>query len=170
MPQVSGEPSSVTLQKQTECIEQVRERTAAIKTEDWPQLERIARRFIQSCDGVYSRQEIANAYGDAATANYEMGRFKEALIQANAGIATHYLETSNHLERVKALFALLQISEAKESFRVTDNLIHLAVERNSEELQTAQSEVERKLFLSIKGLYESQLQALNRYRPQLEKK
>jgi hypothetical protein len=169
--EVNGEePPFATIQEQGECTEQVRERTAAIGAMDWPQLDRIARRFIQSCTGVYTRQEIANAYGDVASANNAMGRFKEALVQANAGIATHYLETSNHLEKVTALFALLQISEAKESFRVADNIIQLAIERNSAELQKARNDSERNLFQANKVLYESQLRAIDRYRPQLGKK
>jgi len=167
LPQVTGTPLSEDSHYEAECIEQINERTAAINVRDWRQLERIAMRFVQSCNGVLPSKEIATAYADAAGANKEMGRFKEALNHANAGIDLNYLVTANHLERMEALFALSQIQEAKDSFRVAEYLIQLAMERNVTELQRVQSDLEKRLVLSEKSLYESQLRFLNKYRPQL---
>ena len=188
---IGEEPSPSSLQEITECTEQIKERTAALQMRDWPQVDRITRRFIQSCSGVSNRRDIASAYGDVAFANFEMGQFDEALAQANAGIATQYLEPSSHLEKVKALLALNKTTEAKEGFKVADHVFHLAIERNNAKLQTARFDFERESHLVDSDLYksklyflkselklleselkylESKLKTLDIYRPLLEKK
>lgn len=162
--ELSGKESSPpSLQEQRECTEQIKERTAAIRMEDWPQLDRIARRFIQSCEGHFDRRDIAYAYGSVASANNEMGRFEEALAQANAGIATYYLEPSNHLEKAKALLALHNMMEAKKAFRIADHVLHLAIERNEQESRNAR-DADKEFYLVHRELYQSELLVLEKYR------
>lgn len=169
--EVSGkEPSTSSLQEKRECIEQMKERTAALVAEDWSQLDTIARRFIRSCSDVLDWRYIADAYGAVASANNEMGHFEEALIQANAGTAEHYFGTSSHIEKLKALFALNRVEEAKKSFRVAERLIHSVIEQNDTDLQKAQTESDRELYLSSNALYQSQLKILDSYRPLLGNK
>jgi hypothetical protein len=165
--ELSGKESSPSsLQDKTECAEQIKERTAAIRMEDWPQLDRIARRFIQSCGGIFGRRDIASAFSSVASANNEMGRFEEALAQANAGIATHYLEPSNHLEKAKALLSLHDMVEAKKAFRIADHVLHLAIEQNEQELRNAR-DADKELHLVHRELYQSEILILEKYRPLL---
>lgn len=170
-PEVRGEArSSASLREMKDCIRQINERTAAIRMGDWAQLDTIARRFIQTCKHVSDRQEIANAYGSVASANFEMGHFEEALSQANAGIATHYLEPTNHVEKVKALYALAKISEGKEAWKRADHVLHLAIEDTRDNLQTSKSDLETEYLRSKASLYQSELAVLDKYHNLLEKK
>lgn len=161
------EAHPLSLLQRKECTEQIRERTAAIRMRDWPQLDIIARRFIQSCTNVNERHDIAYAYGAVALANYEMGHFDEALAQANTGIATHYLEPSNHLEIVRALVALNKLMDAKEAFRVADHVINLAMARNDADLRNAHFDVEPESYKTNHDLFKADLVILDQYRTQL---
>jgi hypothetical protein len=123
---VPGSSSSA----RSECLELFKERVVAFKAEDWQALNTIARRFIDYCPGVYSRRDIATTYGISALSEYEMKRFRDALVQAKAGIAVHYLVPENHLQKVKALVALDNIVEAKEALRVADQIINTVMENH----------------------------------------
>ncbi len=150
-----------------DCTERSRETTVEVQLQNWPQVDTLARDSIRKCSGVYDKREMAKAYSAIALANNEMGRFTEGLAQANTGISMDYQETSNHLEKVRALLALKKIAEAKEAFRIADEIIHLAIKRNDDELRTPRSEEERQMRTTDRTLNHIQLGILDRYRATL---
>ena len=131
---------------------------------DWILLDTIGRRFIESCSRVYDSADIAKAYGAVAAANNQMGHFKEALDQAEAGIAADYLETTSHLEKVKALFALSSLSEAIEAFKIADDVIHFAIKLNDDQIATAKTDYERELYMEENNAHRMECMILEEYR------
>lgn len=170
MMEVSGkEPPNISLQEKKECIGQMEESNAAFSAKDWLQVDIIARRFIQHCSDVEDRRQIADAYADLAIANNELRHFQEALAMALSGITTHYLVTSNHIEKFRALLELHRLDEARSSFKVAESLVRQAMNHNNSDLSEASDESHRALYLSRRGLYRSQLEVIERYRTLLNK-
>src|SRR5215204_653366 len=161
---LGNKDSSVSLEATRKCAEQIQERMLAITMRDWILLDTIGRRFIQACSGAYDRPDIAKAYGVVAAANNEMGHYKEALDQAEAGIEADYLEASSHLEKVKALFALSSTSEAIEAFAVADYVIHLAIRLNDAQIAAAKTDGERELYVEETNAHGIECMILEEYR------
>lgn len=154
-------------QETQDCTERRRETTVEVQLQNWSRVETLARDSIRKCSGVYDNREMAKTYSTVALANNEMGRFTEGLVQANTGISLDDQETSNHLEKVRALLALKKTADAKEAFRIADEVIHLAIKRNDDELRTARSDEERQMLTTDRTLHQIQLGILDRYRATL---
>lgn len=131
---------------------------------DWTLLDRSGRAFIESCTGFYDRSELAKAYGAVASANNELGQYRQALDQAQSGITADYLETSNHLEKVRALFALNRSIEAKEALQVADHVIHVAIKSNDAQMETAHNDHERESYKAESNRQRAQCMVLEEYR------
>jgi len=144
------------------------EQTAALVAEDWNQLDKIARYYIQSCGGGdCDAKSIASAFNNISIANFEMLRFSEALESANSCIEAFYVTPGCHFLKTKALLEMGRISEAQTSFRITEKLVKHCLSKNESELKAAPDSSHRNLYLSEKNLYESVQGALQRLKAQL---
>lgn len=165
LPAQSGtDYSSSSLKQRRECATQLQERSFAITMRDWTLLDQSGRAYIESCSALSERADLAKAYGAVASANNEMGQYREALDQAQAGITADYLETSNHLEKVRALFALNRSIEAKEALEDADHVIHLAIKLNDAHMETAHNDHERESYKEESNRHRAQCMVLEEYR------
>jgi tetratricopeptide (TPR) repeat protein len=157
---VHAQSSVFSEQAKLTCVEQIKERTAALVANDWPQLDRLAKHYVQSCRGAFDAADLSNAFEDIATANFEMLRFLDALEAANSCIKTYYANPGCHLQKVKTLIALDRLVEARGSFRIAERLIKHSLSQNESDLHTARNSVERELYLARKKKYEALLESV----------
>jgi hypothetical protein len=148
---------SASAQTIERCIEQKRERTAAVNARDWPNLDRLSKRYVQSCRGVTGAQDISNAYEDIARANRRRHRAQDALEAANMCVTTYYANPGCHLEKAQAMLALNRLIEARDILDVTERLLKSALTENDLAFRSAYHSLERELHLTIKKNYEAQL-------------
>src|SRR5436190_5626038 len=98
-------PHNVSAQTIQRCTEQLQERTAAMTARDWSSLDKLAKRYVQSCHGVTDALDISTAYEDMAIANLLMNRVQNALEAANSCVTTYYANPGCHLQKARALLA-----------------------------------------------------------------
>lgn len=165
----SGEKDQPKLQvpQVKACIQLTYEGVAALEADDWAQLDRIAKDYIESCHGVLDKAYIANAYGNRSKANYELGNLDEAVIYANQCIDLYYFETSCHVQKFMSLASSGKLSEAKKSFFVAERVLAHAIKRNESNLHQASSDVDRELYKSIDAVHAANLRQIQRYRSML---
>ena len=154
---VHAQSSVFSEQAKLACVEQINEQTAALVANDWPQLDRPAKHYIQSCWGAFDAADLSRAFENIATANFEMLRFLDALEAANSCIKTYYANPGCHLQKVRTLIALDRLVEARDSFRIAERLIKHSLSRNESDLHTARDSLERELYLAKKKEYEALL-------------
>lgn len=139
------------------CAEKTRERTAALVAEDWPQLERLGKIYVQSCRNVVNADFLSSGFEHIAFANLKMLRFIDALDAANSCIETYYPNPGCHILKVRALIELDRIIEARVAFRIAERLVKHSLSVNERELLTARTPAERELYLAKKHHFEALL-------------
>ncbi|MGA2228214.1 MAG: hypothetical protein ABSH41_27590 [Syntrophobacteraceae bacterium] len=151
-----------------ECIEQMKNENAAYAAKDWPQLERIARRVIQSCSGI-DPDIVASAYQNISTACNETNRPKEALDAAVSCIEFSYAYSAGcHIEKIRALMALGRFAEAKASLEIAERLLRQLLSQTELCIRNARSSSERELCNVRKDGYQEDLKYIQLVREKLE--
>ncbi len=161
--------SSVSSRKTKACTLLVAERAAAVKIQDWTQLDKIAQRFITLCSGVLEDRYVADAHGDRSDAHYKLGNFAEALDHANSCIDLFYFATFCHTNKFMILAELGKLEEAKKSFRTAEQVITHAIRQNQLDVDNADNEAERDLYRTIARDYQLSSRTVELYRPLLGK-
>ena len=161
---VAASTHEVSERTKLACVSQMDERTAALTARDWPQLERLAKRYIQSCRDAFDASNVSDAYEDIADAMLGMHHSKEALSAADACISNYYANPSCHVDKVLALLALKRLSAANDAFIIADRLSSHALAQNESDLANATSSSEKASFTARKHKYESQRELLDALR------
>ena len=94
-----AQPAVFSERAKSACVEQIKERTAALVARDWPQLNRLATRYIQLCRGAFDARDLSTAYEHIAIASLGMHRPKDALDAADSCIGTYYANPGGTLRR-----------------------------------------------------------------------
>lgn len=152
----SAEPATAARGKESNCIEQMNERTAAMVAEDWSQLERSATRYLKSCKGVFGAEDYSEAYEKSAIANYNLGNFALALAASDKCISVFYANSACHVQRVQALVALARLPDGQVALDKAERLIKHAIDVGQRDLKTAQNEIDRELFQARLANFASQ--------------
>lgn len=154
-------------QKSQECISLIKERTAALVANDWQQLERLAKRYLQTCRGVHDSESLANAQEDLANAYFELGNRTAALSATEACIDLFYASPGCHVRRAVLLLKLGRLRDARAALAIAEKLVGHLITTTERDLQRAAHPLERELNAAklekLRAL-ESRIEAL---RPQV---
>ena len=143
-------------EKQRECLSQINQRAAALSASDWQQLQRLAKRYIDTCKAIYGSEDLATAHGDVAIANLRLDNATAALSAAESCIALFYSNSGCHLGKVEAMLKLGRIPEARTALNIAEKLVaHLAAAAERE-LQRANHPSERELYAAKLNLLRAQ--------------
>ena len=136
--------------KQKACISQINQRTAALVSEDWSELERLAERYVKTCKNAFDDDDYdsSSAYEQIAIANVKLNNIIKALAASESCISTFYSNSGCHLQRIEALIRLKRLTEARASLDKTEKLIKHLIELADRDIRDARSELEKELFLS----------------------
>ncbi|WP_312409620.1 hypothetical protein [Comamonas sp.] len=143
---LSAESAAAGHGKESNCIDQWKERTAALAAEDWPQLSRIAERYIKTCKGVFGTESYSVAYEEAAIALNNLGKASQALSASDKCIGAFYANSACHVQRAQALATLEKYTQAHAALDKADRLITHAIEVGQRDLNGAKNSLERELF------------------------
>ena len=136
-----------------ECISQLDERTAAFVARDWTQLERLAKRYLQDCKGVFDSENYSGAYEDIASANIELNNPLAALAASERCIDVYYANAGCHVSKIRALIKLSRLSEAHSEFEIAEKLIVHLIEINEENIRKTSDPSEH--GIALKKFYSS---------------
>lgn len=147
-------------QKQQECVSLIKERTAAIVTRDWKQLEKIAKRYIQTCKSVHDSESIANAHMDLANAYSGLGNQSSALAATEACIDLFYASPSCHVYRVEFLLKLERRQDARAALTIAEKLVGYLIPTTEKDLQRTIDSDQSELNTAMRTLYTAKLEQL----------
>lgn len=154
-------------EKAQHCVTQMNERAAAIAAEDWLQLDRLAKRYLQDCKGVFDSENYSNAYLDIASANIRLNNPEAALAASETCIDIFYANSGCHVRKVQALIKLKRFVEARTEFEIAERLVVYLIERNERDLREASTIGDKELYYSKDNYLKAQKSLLNSIRPQL---
>lgn len=149
------------------CTNQMNERTAAFVARDWPQLERLAKRYLQDCKGVFDSENYSNAYLDIAIANIQLNNSAAALAASETCIDIFYANSGCHTQKVLALIKVKRFAEARTEFEIAERLVGYLIERNERDLREASQPVYKEFYSSKDYNLKAQKSLLDSIRPQL---
>jgi len=132
-------------QKAYECVSLIKERTAARAADDWQQLERLAKRYLQTCKGVHNSEDLANAQEDISTAYFELGNLTAALSVAEACISLYYASPGCHVRRVVVFLELGRLRDARAALAVAEKLVAHLITNTENDLQRDAHPLDREL-------------------------
>jgi hypothetical protein len=138
------------------CVVQINERTAALVGKDWPQLERLARRYLVSCRGVFGAVDLSTAHEHLAFVGLETNRPTAALSAVEDCIATFYGNSGCHVKRVAALVELKRLREAREALSIAERWVRHNLSVAEGNLRRAATPLERELYRAQIEGYQAQ--------------
>ncbi len=155
-------PSSkkITSKSDDECVDLIRQRTAAFVASDWQNVDRMSVEFITYCDGVLGKDQLASAYENIAIANIEMGKPKEALNAAESCIKINYSEPGCHFAKARAFLQLGNIVEMRRSLDISEKLAQHRIEISNSKMKYADTEGNMLVLKSEVKKCESMLYAI----------
>lgn len=128
------------------CTELLRDRTAASSAEDWPNLDRFARRFVKLCSDAGFDSEPSIAYAEIALANRQMNLLQETLDITQTCISAYYRSPGCHLEKAIVLINLSRIMEAKKSLDIAESVFKLLLDQTKIDYSYAAENSKRYLY------------------------
>jgi hypothetical protein len=155
VPSSTAQPSAASSLREA-CVVQINERTAALVGKDWPQLERLARRYLASCRGVFGAADLSTAHEHLAFIGLETNRPIAALSAVEDCIATFYGNSGCHVKRVAALVKLKRLREAREALGVAERLVRHNLSLAEGNLRRATVPHERELYSAHIEEYQAQ--------------
>lgn len=132
-------------QKNQECISLINERTAALVADDWQHLERLAKRYLQTCRSVHDPESLANAQEDLAIAYLKLGNLTAALLATESCIDLFYASAGCHVRWTELLLKLERPQEARASLAIAEKLVGYLITTTEKNLQRAAHPLERDL-------------------------
>jgi len=163
------EKQELKTKKQEQCISLTNEQSAALVAQDWENLERLAKDYLSKCRGFISSQELSDRAVNITIAYYELGRFKQAIVSADACIKIYYGNSGCHILKAKSLFALGNRTAAIKTLDISDRIAHHALEGAKHDLERASSELDKELYGSFVNKFESELQHIEAIRSKYAK-
>ena len=154
-------------EKAQQCVTQMGEQTAALVARDWPQLERLAKRYLQDCKGVFGSELYSDAYLHIAIANIQLDDSAAALAASETCIDIFYANSGCHVQKVLALIKLKRFAEALTESEIAEKLVDYLIKRNERDLREASQPVDKELYSSKDDNLKAQKSLLNSIRPQL---
>lgn len=144
------------------------ESTSALVAQDWRQLERLARRYIQDCKGVFDSENLSLAIENIVIANMELNNIKIALEESQKCIDSYYDNLGCHVLKIEALIKLNRIPEARDEFNVAKRLLGHQLEMNEQNQQRASSQIEKEIYSTNLGKLRALESKLSRLHPKLD--
>lgn len=154
-------------EKARQCTTQINEQTAALVAQDWPQLERLAKRYLQDCKGVFDSEAYSGAYENIAIANMKLGNAAVALAASEKCIGVFYANSSCHVQKVQALIKLERLTEAHNELEIAERLVAHLIDNNERLLREASHPIYKELYSSKLQNLKAQKAFLDRIRLQL---
>lgn len=145
------------LKKQEHCNSLTAQQTAALVAEDWQSLERLAKDYLAACKRYVSSQTLSDRAINILIADIELGRFKQALISADACIKIYYANPACHTHKAVALFAVGNKIEAIKVLKISDRLARHALDSARRSLEGTSREHDKKNYESSINYLESLL-------------
>lgn len=125
---IASSGSAQTLKQiDKECASLLDQESAVYDTEDWPQLERLAKRELEHC-AVLGDGAVASAYSNLAHAHKEMGQLQLALDESQKCIEKNYTSLDCHTLKAQLLMELRRTKEALSQCEIVDKLASHIVE------------------------------------------
>lgn len=163
----SADADEESLAKKKACIAQINQRTAALVSQDWSELERLAERYAKTCKNIFDEEDYSSAYEQIAIANVWLNNAKKALAASDSCIGISYSNSGCHLQKIEALIQLKRLADARASLDKAEKLIKHLMGLNERDLRDARTELDKELFGSrLNNLIAQQSHALairNRY-------
>ena len=106
----------------------MKQRTAAVAAQDWPEVTRRANASLALCAGFFDDQELSDEYGFIATSANIQNRPEEALKAALTCLNQDYSNGACHVEKVIALTALDRSDDARTALDIAIRLIQHNIE------------------------------------------
>jgi tetratricopeptide (TPR) repeat protein len=153
LPSSLATAQSRSIQAREACVEEIENATTALRAKDWRQLERIAKRMIQTCSGDTS--QVSAGYEHLSNAYNRMHRPKEAFDTAVSCIDFSYRYSSGcQIQKAVALEALGRFAEARATLEIAERLARQALSQTESDIQDAHAEL--RLYNARKGYYQAQ--------------
>jgi hypothetical protein len=133
------------VQRYQECTSLIKQRTAALVANDWPQLERLAKLYLQECTGVHPSESLANAQEDLAVAYDRLDNQMAVLAATERCIEIFYATPRCHVQRAWALVKLGRQQDARAAFAIADKVVSHAITTTETDLQRAGDPSRREL-------------------------
>lgn len=147
-------------QKNQECVSLIKGRTAAIAARDWQQLERMAKRYIQTCKSVHDSEGIAMAHMELAYAYSHFGDYSSALSATEACINLFYASPDCHVYRVEFLLKLKRLQEARAELAISEKLVSYLIPITEKDLQKTTDSYQSEYNTAKHRLYTVKLKQL----------
>ncbi len=144
----SSEAVAQTIEKAEECVSQREQQTAALVAQDWSQLERLARRYINDCEDVFSSKYNSQAHNYLSIALFYLGNFEAALAASETCIGIYYSSSSCHVQKVQSLIELEGFADARPALEIAERLIAYLIETNRKNIRSATESLSRELYQS----------------------
>jgi hypothetical protein len=140
-------------ERERECVSHINQRTAALVADDWREVERLAKRYLETCKEVHESEHLACAYEQIAIANRRLNDPKSALTATETCIALFYSNSGCHLEKAEAMLKLGHIRGARSALDIAEKLVpHL--------IRSVEQDMERANHRSARELYAAKLREL----------
>jgi len=162
----SADAQEVSLRQKEMCVVQLTQRTAAMVAEDWPELERLAERYVKTCKNVVQDEDYSLAYLDMAVANVQLNYARKALSASELCINIYYSNCGCHMQKIMALIALNRLTDARATLNKAERLIEHLIDVSDRDQGNGRSASEMELLKSHRNNLSSQqrLAASIRYR------
>ena len=132
--------------RENQCITQFNELTATLGASDWPQLERLANRFLRDCKGVLIPEHYSMAYEYLAIANMNLKNPTAALAACEKCLETFYDNIGCHTNKLEILMGLDRFPEARTEFKIAENLVTRVIEQTERALREASDPSYKELY------------------------
>lgn len=142
----SADSSEESAAQKKTCIAQINQRTAALVSQDWSELERLAERYAKTCKNVFDQEDYSSAYEQIAIANVKLSNAKKALAASDSCIGISYSNSGCHLQKIEALVQLKRLTDARASLDKAERLIKHLMELNERDLRDARTALDKELF------------------------
>ena len=147
-PTYAQEPLS---KHKSECLAKLNDRTAALVTQDWIELERMAEQYSRICKGAFSANDDSSAFENIALANFKKGNAKKALSATEFCIKLYFSNSGCHVWRLEAQVALGRIDEARTSYERVERLLTHLIETNDKNLAEATAPQQKELYEAVRA-------------------
>jgi len=144
----SADATEESLAQKKTCIAQINQRTAALVSQDWSELERLAERYAKTCKNVFDEEDYSSAYEQIAIANVKLSNAKKALAASDSCIGISYSNSGCHLQKIEALIQLKRLADARSSLDKAERLIKHLMELNERDQRDARTALDKELFES----------------------
>lgn len=151
-PALSSSQSAQAFERSAElkkyCIENIKQRTAALVAEDWNRLIAEANNYIRRCEKAFSSEDFANAYEQRAIGFNRLGQPNQSLQAVEFCLNIDYANTGCHINQAEALQLQGKFQDSLKSLDRADRLLTFSLQRLEREIQRPQDSQSKELAQS----------------------